>query len=153
VKILVDADALPGMVKELLFKAAERERINLIMVANKQLRTNGSAYISSQLVGAGPDAADDRIAELAEAGDLIITADIPLADRVVSKGAVALDPRGRFYSAANVKDALALRNLMNELRSGGLISGGPAGLSAKDRQVFANELNSYLTRRLKKAGD
>ena len=149
----MDADALPGMVKELLFKAAERERINLIMVANKQLRTNGSAYISSQLVGAGPDAADDRIAELAEAGDLIITADIPLADRVVSKGAVALDPRGRFYSAANVKDALALRNLMNELRSGGLISGGPAGLSAKDRQVFANELNSYLTRRLKKAGD
>lgn len=151
-KILVDADALPGMVKELLFKAAERERIKLIMVANKHLRVNGSAYISSQQVGAGPDAADDRIAELAEAGDLVITADIPLADRVVGKGAVALDPRGRFYSAANVKDALAQRNLMNELRSGGLISGGPAGLSAKDRQAFANELNSYLTRRLK-AGD
>lgn len=151
-KILVDADALPGMVKELLFKAAERERVKLIMVANKRLRANGSAYISSQQVGAGPDAADDRIAELAEAGDLVITADIPLADRVVSKGAVALDPRGRFYSAANIKDALALRNLMNELRSGGLISGGPAGLSAKDRQVFANELNSYLTRRLK-SGD
>lgn len=148
-KILADADALPGAVKALLFKAAERECVKLIMVANKPLRVNGSRYIASEQVAAGPDVADDRIVELAEAGDLVITADIPLADRVVSKGATALDPRGKLYSASNVKDALAMRDLMNELRSGGLIGGGPAGFSAKDRQAFANELNSYLIRRLR----
>lgn len=145
-KILADADALPGAVKELLFKAAARERVHLIMVANKPLRLNGSPYITSQQVAPGPDVADDRIVELTEAGDLVITADIPLADRCVSKGANALDPRGRLYHPGNVKEALALRDLMNELRSGGLIGGGPAGFGAKDRQAFANELNRYLTK-------
>jgi uncharacterized protein len=148
-KILADADALPGAVKELLFKAAERARVSLIMVANKPIRVNGSRYISREQVASGPDVADDRIVELAEAGDLVITADIPLADRVVSKGATALDPRGKLCSAVNVKDALAMRDLMNELRGGGLISGGPAGFNAKNRQAFANELNSYLSRRSK----
>ena len=148
-KILADADALPGTVKELLFKAAEREKVMLIMVANKLLRLNGSKYISSEQVATGPDVADDRIVELAEAGDLVITADIPLADRCVSKGATALDPRGRLYSASNVKEALAVRDLMNELRSGGLIGGGPAGFGTKDRQAFANALDRYLIKCLK----
>jgi hypothetical protein len=149
VRILADADALPGAVKELLLRAAERERVQLVMVANKPLRLNGSKFVRSELVAAGPDVADDRIVELAEAGDLVITADIPLADRAVSKGAVALDPRGRLYTEANVKDALAVRDLLNELRSGGLVAGGPSGYTAKDSQLFANELNSYLTKRLK----
>lgn len=148
-RILADADALPGAAKELLLRAAERERVALVMVANKPIRPSGSRWVSSVLVAAGPDVADDRIVELAEAGDLVITADIPLADRAVTKGAAALDPRGRLYTAANVKDALAVRDMLNELRNGGLVSGGPSGYTAKDRQMFANELNSYLTKRLK----
>ena len=148
-RILADADALPGAAKELLLRAAERERVELVMVANKPLRLNGSPYVRFELVAAGPDVADDRIVELAQAGDLVITADIPLADRAVSKGAVALDPRGKLYTEANVKDALAVRDLLNELRSGGLVAGGPSGYTARDRQLFANELNGYLTRRLK----
>ena len=148
-RILADADALPGAAKELLLRAAERERVELVMVANQPLRLNGSQFVRAELVAAGPDVADDRIVELAEAGDLVITADIPLADRAVTKGAVALDPRGKLFTEANVKDALAVRDLLNELRNGGLVSGGPSGYTAKDRQNFAIELNSYLTKRLK----
>ena len=94
----------------------------------------------------GPDVADDRIVALVQPGDLVITADIPLADRVVSKGAFALDPRGDLYTEENIKDRLAMRNLLNELRNDGAITGGPPAFGQKDRQAFANQLNRFLTR-------
>ncbi len=151
-QILVDADALPGAVRDLLLRAAEREQVPLIMVANQPLRIPPSQYIKSLTVAAGPDVADDRIVELVTPGDLVITADIPLADRVVSKGALALNPRGEVYSDTNIKDRLAMRNLMDELRSGGVISGGPAPFTKKERQQFANQLNNILCQTRKNRG-
>ncbi len=145
-QIFVDADALPNGIKDILFRAASRVRIPLTMVANKNVRVEKSAYIKSLIVPAGPDVADDRIVELAGPGDLVITADIPLADRVVAKGAYAIDPRGDLYTRENIKDRLSMRDLMNELRNGGIVSGGPPAFSKKDRIAFANQLNSFLTK-------
>ena len=105
--------------------------------------------ISTIVVPEGPDLADDRITELARPGDLVITADIPLADRVVAKGAFALNPRGKLYTEGNIKDSLAMRDLMNGLRDGGLMTGGPATFSKKDCQAFVNQLDSFLIKRLK----
>ncbi len=127
-----------------------RMKVPLVFVANKPLKVKDAAHISVILVPAGPDVADHRIAELVRDGDLVITADIPLADRVVAKGAFALNPRGKLYTEENIKDSLAMRGLMNELRDSGVITGGPATFSKKDRQAFANVLDSFLIRRLKK---
>ena len=123
--------------------------VPLIFVANKPLRLEKLANLSLILVPEGPDIADDRIAELVQPGDLVITADIPLADRVVAKNAFAMNPRGKLYTEHNIKDRLAMRNLLNGLRDNGTITGGPAEFSKKDRQAFANQLDSFLIRQMK----
>ena len=145
-QILVDADALPNVIKDILFRAVKRLRILLTMVANQYVTVEKSKYIKSIVVSSGPDVADDRIVELVQQGDLVVTADIPLADRVVAKGAYGLDPRGDLYTEENIKDRLATRNLMNELRNGGVIEGGPPGFSRTDRQAFADQLSRFLTK-------
>ena len=149
-KIYVDADGFPSAVKGLLTRAAERLRVPLVFVANKKLKYESSVIISSIIVPEGPDIADDRIVELAQPGDLVITADIPLADRVVAKGAFALDYRGKLYTEDNIKDRLALRDLLYELRDGGMVTGGPSTFSKKDCHAFVNQLDSFLVRQLKK---
>jgi uncharacterized protein YaiI (UPF0178 family) len=143
--IWVDADACPGEVKELLFRTAERRRTLVTLVANQPMRTPRSEFVKNLLVPAGLNVADQKIVELVEPGDLVITADIPLAADVVEKGGEALNPRGELYTEANVGERLAARNLMDELRGGGQITGGPANYSAKDRQAFANQLDRWLT--------
>ena len=144
-RIWVDADACPGEIKQLLYRAAERRRIKVTLVANQRMRTPRSEYIDSVLVTAGMDVADRRIVELVEPGDLVVTADIPLAAEVVAKSAQALDPRGELCTDANVGERLAVRNLLDELRAGGQVTSGPANFSAKDRQAFANQLDRWLT--------
>ena len=148
-RIYVDADGFPSAAKDLLIRAVIRVQVPLIFVANKPLRYEPSAVISSIIVPAGPDVADDRIVERVEPGDLVITADIPLADRVVAKGAFALNYRGKLYTEDNIKDRLAMRDLMNELRDGGMMTGGPAAFGKKDCQAFINQLDSFLSRQLK----
>lgn len=145
-QILIDADATPVAIKEILFRAAERNNIMLILVANQPMKHPGSPFISSIVVPAGPDEADDRIAEILQPGDLVITADIPLADRVVTKGGFALNPRGVFYTEANIKERLAMRDLMDELRNSGINTGNQAAFSNRDRQAFANQLDRFLTK-------
>ena len=144
-QIWVDADACPGEIKELLFRAAKRTNTKVILVANQPMRTPRSEFIDSLLVPAGMNVADRRIVELVEPGDLVITADIPLAADIVAKGAQALNPRGELYTDANVGERLAVRNLLDEMRGGGQITGGPANFTAKDRQAFANQLDRWLT--------
>ena len=144
-QIWVDADACPGEIKELLYRAAKRTSTQVTLVANQPLRTPRSEFIDSLLAPAGANAADRRIVELLQPGDLVITADIPLAADVVAQGASALDPRGQLYTDANVGERLAVRNLLDELRGGGQVTGGPANFSAKDRQAFANGLDRWLT--------
>ena len=144
-QIWVDADACPGEIKELLFRAAKRTETKVTLVANQPLRTPRSEFIDSLLVGGDMNAADRRIVELVEPGDLVITADIPLAADVVARGAQALNPRGELYTDANIGERVAVRNLLDDLRGGGLVTGGPANFSAKDRQAFANQLDRCLT--------
>ncbi len=135
-KILVDADACPRAVKEILFRAVQRVKIKTTLIANQYVRVPLSEHIDSIAVSAGPDEADDRIVELVEADDLVITADIPLADRVVAKGATALDPRGTLLTAANIKERLATRDLLDELRNAALVGGGPSTFGARDTQAL-----------------
>lgn len=148
-QIFVDADAFPNAIRDILIKASLRLNVPLIFVTNKPLRLEKLANLSLILVPEGPDVADDRIAQLVQPGDLVITADIPLADRVVAKKAFAMNPRGKLYTEHNIKDRLAMRDLLNELRDNGMITGGPAEFSKKDRQAFANQLDSFLIRQLK----
>jgi hypothetical protein len=148
-QIYVDADGFPNAAKDIVIRAAIRLQVPLVFVANKKLRYEPSVVLSSVIVPEGPDLADDRIVELAQPGDLVITADIPLADRVVARGAFALNPRGKLYTEGNIKDRLAMRDLMNELRDGGMTIGGPPVFGKKDCQAFANQLDSFLIRRLK----
>lgn len=143
-RIWVDADACPNAIKDILFRAAERAQVTLTLVANQPVRTPPSRFIRSIQVPAGFDAADDRIVQLAEAGDLVVTADIPLAAGAIGKGAHALDPRGELYTTDNIKEKLAVRKLMDELRSSGIETGGPATFSAADRQAFAGKLDRLL---------
>ena len=145
-QIWVDADACPNVIKEILFRAAERLQIHLIMVANTTLRTPPSPYVSSIRVGAGLDVADNAIVKEMESGDLIITADIPLASEVIGQGGHALNPRGEFYSKENIEERLTMRNFMDELRGSGVNTGGPATLNQKDKQAFANQLDRFLAR-------
>ena len=144
-RIWVDADACPGEIKKLLYRAADRTKTQVTLVANQPMQTPRSEFVDSVLVGAGMNVADRRIVELVEPGDLVITADIPLAADVVAKGAQALNPRGELYTEANVGERLAVRDLLDELRGGGQITGGPANFNAKDRQAFANQLDRWLT--------
>jgi hypothetical protein len=144
-QIWVDADACPGEIKELLYRAAKRTQTKVTLVANQALRTPPSEFIDSLLVPSGMNVADRRIVELVQPGDLVVTADIPLAAEVVAKGGQALDPRGELYTEANVGERLAVRNLFDGLRGGGQITGGPANFTAKHRQAFANQLDRWLT--------
>jgi uncharacterized protein len=148
-QIFVDADAFPNALLDILIKTSRRLDIGLVFVANKPLRIEKLANISIILVPEGPDVADDRITELVQPGDLVITADIPLADRVVVKKALAMNPRGKLYTQNNIKDRLAMRDLLNELRDNGMMTGGPAALGKKDRHNFANQLDSFLVRQIK----
>lgn len=149
-QIWIDADACPNVIKEIIFKAAERTQTRVTVVANKAIRIPKTGLVSSVQVAQGFDVADNQIVEEMSPGDLVITADIPLADAVITKGGLALNPRGELYSAENVKDHLATRNLMQELRDQGMIGGGPKPLALKNRQAFANQLDRLLTAQKKK---
>ena len=145
-QIWVDADACPNVIKEILFRAAERVQAPLILVANKILQIPPSRYIRAMRVGAGFDVADNTIVREMESGDLVITADIPLAAAVIGRGGHALNPRGEYYSKENIEERLTMRNFMDELRETGVNTGGPATLNQKDRQAFANGLDRFLAR-------
>lgn len=144
-RIWADADALPGPIRDILFRAAERTGRPLTLVANKRLRIPHSRLIRFERVKPGADVADNFIVQAMEPGDLVVTADIPLAALVVEKGGLALDPRGELYSEENIGERLAFRNLMQELRSEGLQTGGPAKLGSRAKQEFANALDRLLT--------
>jgi uncharacterized protein YaiI (UPF0178 family) len=146
-KIWVDADACPRAVKDILFRVAERTEISMTFVANQRIRLPESPFIDLIQVGQGLDIADDEIADKCEAGDLIITADIPLAARVVEKGALALDPRGTMYDKTNIGQILDMRNFMDTLRSSGVETGGPDSFGQRERMKFANELDRFIARR------
>ena len=149
-RILVDADACPGTIKDLLYKTAERLKLQLILVANQSLLVPPSEYIQNIVVAAGPDEADNHIVDILEEGDLVISADIPLADRIVKKGSLVLDPRGSFFTPETIGQRLAVRNLMDDLRTEGMQTGGAAPFSNKDKQKFAAELDKFLTKALRK---
>jgi len=145
-QIWVDADACPNVIKEILFRAAIRAHVSLTLVANQLLRTPPSPYIKALQVPSGFDVADSKIVQQLQSGDLVITADIPLAALVIEKGGHALNPRGEFYTIENIRERLAMRNFMDELRNTGVNTGGPAMLSLSDRQAFANQLDRFLTK-------
>jgi uncharacterized protein YaiI (UPF0178 family) len=145
-KIWVDADACPVVIKEILFKAAERTHIQVTLVANQQIRVPPSRFISSLQVASGFDVADNEIVKRVEEGDLVITADIPLAADVIEKGGHALNPRGEMYTSENIKARLNIRDFMDALRGSGIDTGGPPALSQNDRKCFADNLDRYLAR-------
>jgi uncharacterized protein YaiI (UPF0178 family) len=145
-QIWVDADACPVVIKEILFRAAERMKVDLVLVANAALRTPPSRYIRSMQVAQGFDVADKEIARRANPGDLVITADIPLAAELVEHGVHALNPRGELYTRDNVRERLRVRDFLDELRGSGIHTGGPSALGQADRQAFANSLDRFLTR-------
>jgi uncharacterized protein YaiI (UPF0178 family) len=144
--IWVDADACPKVIKEILFRAAQRLKIPLTLVANHPLHTPPMPYIKAVQVSGGFDVADHYIAERVNPGDLVITADIPLAAAVIDKGGHALNPRGEFYTPDNIRQRLTMRNFMDELRGSGVNTGGPPALNQRDRQAFANELDRFLAK-------
>ena len=144
--IWIDADACPATIKELIFRAAERTRTRVTLVANNGVTLPRSDLFDSIVVPTTPDAADHRIVELMAPGDLVITADIPLAAAAVEQGGTALNPRGQHYTADTVGEALATRDLLTDLRGAGQVTGGPAGFTPKDKQAFANQLDRLLTR-------
>ncbi|MCL7713770.1 YaiI/YqxD family protein [Stenotrophomonas mori] len=146
-RIWVDADACPAVIRDILYRAAERTATELVLVANRWLQTPPSRFIRALQVAGTPDAADDAIAERAAAGDLVITQDIPLAARVLDKGAAALAPRGEPFSADSIAERLSVRDFMAELRGAGVATGGPPSLHARDRQAFAARLDQWLARR------
>lgn len=150
-QIWVDADACPGEAKNVLYKTSKRLQIPVTLVANQMMFVPKSTLIRFELVAAGANAADLRIVELLNAGDLVITADIPLAAAAVEKGATVLDPRGNVLDAGNVGSRLAARNLMENLRSSGIETGGPAAYTAKNKQDFANQIDRLVTRLLRQA--
>ena len=149
--IWIDADACPRVIKEIVFRASERLNLPVCLVANKPLAKHHSRLVSSVVVEDGPDVADDYIAEQATSEDLVITADIPLAARIVAKGSVGIDPRGELYTEDNVGERLSMRDLLQSLRTEGLVQGGPAQFGMTDRQRFASSLDRVLTRMLKDA--
>ena len=145
-QIWVDADACPVVIKEMLFRAAERAQITVTLVANQPLKTPPSRFIKAIQVPAGFDVADHKIAEQVQPGDLVITADIPLAADVIGNGGYALNPRGEFYTRDNIQAFLSVRNFMEELRGSGVNTGGPTSFAQSDRQAFANQLDRFLAK-------
>jgi uncharacterized protein YaiI (UPF0178 family) len=145
-QIWVDADACPGVIKDILFRVAERLQLNVTLVANQLIRVPGSRFIRALQVPAGADVADAEIVERLAPGDLVVTGDIPLAALVLDKGGFALNPRGEFYTRDNIAQQLTMRAFMEELRSGGVDTGGPAPFGNGDRQSFANALDRHLAR-------
>jgi uncharacterized protein YaiI (UPF0178 family) len=148
-KIWVDADACPVVIKEILFRAADRTQVCLTLVANQAVRVPPSRYIKMIQVESGYDVADNEIVKRVSAGDLVITSDIPLAAEVIDKGGIALNPRGELYTADNIKNRLTMRDFMDTLRSSGIDTGGPPALSQGDRKSFANQLDKYLSKHTK----
>jgi len=145
-KIWVDADACPVVIKEILFRAAERTRIETILVANQPMRVPPSKVISAMQVPSGFDVADDEIVKRAEAGDVVITSDIPLAAEVIEKGALALSPRGELLTKANIKARLNMRDFLDTLRASGEHTGGPSAMTQADRKTFADQLDRLLSK-------
>lgn len=154
-KIWVDADACPVVLREILFKAAERVKVPLIMVANQPIKVPKSEWISAIQVLSGFDVADDEIVKRVEAGDLVITSDIPLASEVIDKGGLALNSRGELYTLDTIKARLNIRDFMDTMRSSGVHTGGPPALNQQDRREFSNQLDRILTRymRQQRAGN
>jgi len=150
-QIWVDADACPKAIKEILFRAAQRRQINVILVANQSLATPPSAYVRAVQVPAGFDVADNYIVQNSASGDLVITADIPLAAEVIEKNVLVIGPRGEKYTPDNIQQRLSMRNFMEEMRSAGQATGGPAPMTNTDRQTFANALDRLLSSCLGKA--
>jgi hypothetical protein len=148
-QIWVDADACPKVIKETLFRAAERTATVITLVANRPLTTPPSRYIKTLCVSAGFDVADNEIVQRVSAGDLVVTADIPLAAEVITKGGHALNPRGELYTTDSIRARLNMRDFMDTLRASGINTGGPPPLSQAERQAFANELDSFLTKQKK----
>jgi uncharacterized protein YaiI (UPF0178 family) len=148
-KIWVDADACPVVIKEILFRAAERTGLQLTLVANQPLQVPRSRCIKTLQVPSGFDVADDEIVKRLSAGDLVITSDIPLAAEVIGKGGHALSPRGELYSTENIGERLNMRDFMDTMRASGIDTGGPPALSQSDRQAFANYLDQLLTKHMK----
>ncbi|MFK5984726.1 MAG: YaiI/YqxD family protein [Pseudomonadota bacterium] len=149
-KIWVDADACPVVIKEILFRAAKRAEVLLTLVANQAMHIPSSEFIKSIQVKSGFDVADNEIVKRANSNDLVITADIPLAAEVIEKGAFALSPRGEFYSTENIRARLNMRDFMDTMRASGIHTGGPPPLNQKDRLTFANHLDKLLTEHVKK---
>ncbi|MDY0036550.1 MAG: YaiI/YqxD family protein [Zoogloea oleivorans] len=148
-QIWIDADACPVVVKEIIFRAAERLEIHTVLVANRMLRTPPSRFIRAIQVPSGFDVADAHIVDQLAAGDLVITADIPLASAVLERQAHALNPRGELYTAANIAERLSMRNFLEELRSSGVQTGGPNAFSQADRQAFGGALDRFLAKALR----
>jgi uncharacterized protein YaiI (UPF0178 family) len=149
VKIWIDADACPRVIKDIVLRASERLQVPVLLVANKELANSRPQLVTAVVVAEGLDVVDDYIVQYASVEDLVITADIPLAARIVAKGGVALDPRGELYTEENVGERLAMRDLMQQLRTEGLVQGGPGQLGLTDRNRFASSLDRLLTRMLK----
>ena len=145
--IWVDADACPVVIKEILFRAADRARIPVTLVANQLIRVPPSPHIKSIQVPAGFDVADNEIVKRMVSGDLVITADIPLAAEAIEKGGLALSPRGEMHTRENIGARLNMRDFMDTLRSSGIDTGGPPPISQGDRQAFANQLDRWLAKR------
>lgn len=144
--IWVDADACPRVIKDILFRAAERAQVRVTLVANQAVTVPRSKYIRSVQVASGFDVADNHIVQQAQAGDLVVTADIPLASEVIDKGCLALNPRGELYTAENIRQRLNMRDFMDTLRGSGIDTGGPPAFSQADRMAFANQLDRLLAR-------
>jgi len=148
-KIWVDADACPGVIKEILFRAAERTKTQVTLVANQSMEIPASHHINFIQVSQGFDIADNEIVKRMESGDLVITSDIPLAADVIEKDGIALSPRGELYTANNIRARLNMRDFMETLRASGVNTGGPPALNQSDRKAFANHLDQFLTRHAK----
>lgn len=148
-KIWVDADACPVVIKEILYRAAERTEVPLTLVANQPLATPNSDFINTLQVRQGFDVADDEIVKRMNAGDLVITSDIPLAAEVIEKGGHALSPRGEMHTTENIRARLNMRDFLDTMRASGVDTGGPPAFSQRDRQDFANNLDRFLTRHAK----
>ena len=143
-KLFIDGDAFPNLLKPIILRAIEKQKLDTIVIANKKINIGVSKYINYIIVDQGADEADNKIVEMLNQNDLVITADIPLADRTIDKNAHAIDHRGSMYTKDNIKQFLAMRNLMQEIRDSGEITKGPAPFSQKDAQQFANSLNAFL---------
>jgi uncharacterized protein len=142
--VFIDGDAFPNLLKPIVLRAIEKQKLDTIVIANKKINIGDSNYIKYIIVNQGADEADDKIVEMINENDLVITADIPLANRTIEKNAHAIDHRGAMYTEDNIKQYLAIRNLMQDIRDSGEMTKGPAAFSQKDAQQFANSLNSFL---------